>query len=69
MVSSTVEAEKKGGGHNYQISIPIQVILEAMNHPQPPTPINNDNDIATGFFITKSIKRYKHIEIFNIIDS
>ena len=31
------------------MAIPIQVILEAMNHHQPPTPINTDTATDAGF--------------------
>ena len=36
------------------MAIKIRVILEAMNHPQPPTPIKTDNYTSTGFIYNKS---------------
>ena len=39
VVASTDEAETGGGGHNSEMSIPIQVKLEAMNPPQLLTPV------------------------------
>ena len=50
VVASDVEAETGGNFHNSQMEIPIGVIIVSMNHPQPPTPINTDNETATGFF-------------------
>ena len=51
VVASYDEVET-GGGHNYQIDIPIQVKLEAINHHQ--TPIKNDDTTATGFVYKNS---------------
>ena len=49
VVTSAAEAEIAGVFHNAQISIVIRRILEALNHPQPPTPIKTDNSTANGF--------------------
>ena len=49
MVSSAAEAEVAGIYHNAQTSIPIWRALEALGHPQPPTPLKTDNTTATGF--------------------
>jgi hypothetical protein len=49
VVSSAAEAETGGVYHNAQTAIPIRIILEALNHPQPPTPIKTDNTTANGF--------------------
>ena len=35
--------------HNAGISLSLRSFLEALNHPQPPTPIKTDNSTATGF--------------------
>ena len=49
VVASAAEAETGGIFHNVQITLPIRVLLEALNHPQPPTPIKTDNSTAHGF--------------------
>jgi hypothetical protein len=49
VVASAAEAETGGIFHNAQMALPIRVILEAMEHPQPATPIKTDNATATGF--------------------
>ena len=49
VVSSAAEAEVAGIFHNAQAAIPIRTLLEALNHPQPPTPIKTDNSTANGF--------------------
>ena len=49
VVASAAEAEIGGLFHNAQTSIPIRVMLEALCHPQPPTPIKTDNATAHGF--------------------
>ena len=49
VVSSAAEAETAGVFHNAQMALPIRVALQALNHPQPPTPIKTDNSTANGF--------------------
>ena len=49
VVGSAAEAEMGGLYHNAQTCIPIRYILEALQHPQPPTPIKTDNATAHGF--------------------
>ena len=49
VVSSAAEAETAGVFHNAQMALPIRVVLQALNHPQPPTPIKTDNSTANGF--------------------
>ena len=49
VVSSAAEAETAGVFTNAQIALPIRHTLEALGHPQPPTPIKTDNSTATGF--------------------
>ena len=39
----------RGFFHNAQVDIPIRHILEALGHPQPPTPLKTDNSTANGF--------------------
>ena len=48
-VALAAEAEIGGLLHNAQTSIPFRVMLEALGHPQPPTPIKTENAIAHGF--------------------
>jgi hypothetical protein len=49
VVASAAEAECGGVFHNAQMALPIRVILIALGHPQPPTPIKTDNSTARGF--------------------
>lgn len=49
VVSSAAEAETAGVYHNEQFAIPIRTILNALDHPQPPTPIKTDTSTALGF--------------------
>ena len=49
VVASSAEAEVAGIFHNAQTAISICTILEALGHPQPPTPIKTDNSTAQGF--------------------
>ena len=49
VVSSAAEAEVAGVCHNATMAIPMRQTLEALNHPQPPTPLKTDNSTATGF--------------------
>ena len=57
VVASSAEAETWGVVHNDQTTIPVQVIPEAMHHPQPTTPINTDNATYTGFFNNKTNRK------------
>ena len=49
VVSSSAEAEVAGIYHNAGMALPIRHMLEALQHPQPPTPLVTDNSTATGF--------------------
>ena len=49
VVSSAAEAETAGVYHNAQLALPIRILLHALDHPQPPTPIKTDNSTALGF--------------------
>ena len=49
VVASAAEAETAGVFHNSQIVLSMRRILEALNHPQPPTPMKTDNSTTTGF--------------------
>jgi hypothetical protein len=48
-VSSAAEAETHGVFHNAKIGVNIRHILQAMGHPQPPTPVITDNSTTAGF--------------------
>ena len=50
----TAEAEKGGLFHNAQIILHLCVLLEALEHPQPPTPLKTDNSTANAF-VNKSL--------------
>ena len=43
VVSSSAESEVAGIYQNYGIATPIRQTLQALNHPQPPTPLKTDN--------------------------
>ena len=49
VVSSGAEVETSEVFHNTQMALPIRIVLQALNHPQPPTPIKTDNSTANGF--------------------
>ena len=49
VVSLAAKAETAGIFHNAQVSIPIRTLLQALEHPQPPTLINTDNSTTNGF--------------------
>ena len=49
VVVSAAEAEIVGLFYNAQTNIHLRVMLEALGHPQPPTPIKTDNATAHGF--------------------
>ena len=49
VVASAAEDETAGVFHNAQTVIPIRRILEALNHPHPPTRIKTDNSTTNSF--------------------
>jgi len=49
VVASAAQAETAGIFNNSQIAIPIRRALEALGHPQLPTPIKTDNTTAHSF--------------------
>ena len=49
VVASSAEAETAGLFHNAQVSLPIRHTLEALGHPQQPTPIRTDNATAQAY--------------------
>ena len=49
VVSLAAEAETVGFSYNVQTSLPIRLFLEALQYPQPPTPITMDNSTMHGF--------------------
>ena len=49
VVASAAEAETGGLFHNAQTIIPIRSALQALDHPQPPTPLKTDNSTAHSF--------------------
>ena len=58
VVSSAAEAETAGVFHNAQMALPIRIVLQALNHPQPPTPIKTDNSTTAGI-VNSSIRQKK----------
>jgi Reverse transcriptase (RNA-dependent DNA polymerase) len=64
VVSSAAEAELAGLFHNAKEACPLQIALEEMGHPQPPTPIYTDNSTAAGIANdTVKQKRSKAIDM------
>lgn len=49
IASSAAESETAGVFYNCQLAIPIQNILEALNHTQPETPVKTENSTKNGF--------------------
>ena len=49
VVSSAAEDENAGIFHNAQTAIPLRTFLQALTHPQPPTPVKTDNSTSDGF--------------------
>ena len=58
VVASAAEAETGGLFHNAQTILHIRVLLEAIGHRQPPTPLKTDNSIASAF-VNKSLRQRK----------
>jgi hypothetical protein len=48
VLSSAAEAELAGLFHNAKETCPMQITLEELGHPQPPTPLQTDNSTACG---------------------
>lgn len=49
VVASAAEAETGGFFHNAQTILHIRRLLEALGHPQPPTPLKTDNSTSHAF--------------------
>jgi hypothetical protein len=49
VLSSAAETETGGVFHNAQTAIILRRILNALGHPQPPTPVRTDNLVANSF--------------------
>ena len=58
IMASAAEAELGDLFLNCQEAVPIQITLEEMGHPQPPTPVQVDNSTALGI-ATGTIKQSK----------
>ncbi len=48
VLASALESEIGGIFYNAQECVPMRHTLEALGHPQPPTPIQTDNEVADG---------------------
>ena len=71
VVSSSAEVETAGVYHNAQVALPIRILLQALNHTQPPTPIKTDNSTANGFIydnIHKNISKSWDIRYYWLRD-
>jgi hypothetical protein len=49
VLASAAETETGGVFHNAQTAIIIRRVLEALGHPQPPTPLRTDNSVSNSF--------------------
>ena len=59
-----METEVAGTFYNAKEVLPFRVTLAEMGHPQPPTPMEVDNETAIGFIkITMKQKRSKSIDM------
>ena len=64
ITSSAMETEVAATFYNAKEALPLRVTLAEMGHPQPPTPMEVDNDTAIGFLkSTMKQKRSKAIDI------
>ena len=59
-----METEDAETFYNAKKSLPFRITLEEMGHPQPPTPMEVDNETAIGFLLeTMKLKRAKAIDM------
>jgi hypothetical protein len=56
VMQSAAEAEYGGLYMNAKEAVPMRIILEELNHPQPATPIRTDNSTADGM-MNKTVKQ------------
>jgi len=58
VVASAAEAETGGLFHNAQTILHIRILLAALGHRQPPTPLKTDNSTANAF-VNRSLRQRK----------
>ena len=64
ITSSAMETEVAATFYNAKEALPFRVTLAEMGHPQPPTPMEVDNETAIGFLkSTMNQKRSKAIDM------
>ena len=64
ITSSAMETEVAATFYNAKEALPFRATLEEMGHPQPPTPMEVDNETAIGFLrSTMKQKRSKSIDM------
>ena len=64
ITSSAIETEVATNFYNAKEALPFRVTLAEMGHPQPPTPMEVDNETAIGFLkSTMKQKRSKSIDM------
>ena len=64
ITSSAMETEVAATFYNAKEALPFRVTLAEMGHPQPPTPMEVENETAIGFLkITMKQKRSKAIDM------
>ena len=60
ITSSAMETEVAATFYNWKEALPFRVTLEELNYPQPPTPVEVDNEAAIGFLLdTMKMKHSK----------
>ena len=57
ITSSAMETEVAASFYNSKEALPFRATLEEMGHPQPPTPMEVDNETAIGFLKITMKKR------------
>ena len=64
ITSSAMETEVAATFYNCKEALPFRVTLEELDHPQPPTPVEVDNEAAIGFLLdTMKMKHSKAIDM------
>lgn len=56
VVTSAAEAEINALFHNAKLILPLRLTLQELGHPQPPSPIQTDNNVADSF-VHNTIKK------------
>ena len=68
ITSSAMETEVDATFYNAKEALPFRFILAEMGHPQPPTPMEVDNEIAIGF-LKSTMKQKRSKAIDNLLET